>query len=70
MDSKKRINPSKKRTSLILPARERLLAKLQKALRVKVNDLSIFDKALTHRSFSNENPGIVQDNERLEYLGD
>jgi len=70
MDSKKIIDTSKKRTTLILPARERLLAKLQKALKVRVRDLSIFDKALTHRSYSNENPGIVSDNERLEYLGD
>lgn len=33
-------------------------------------DQSLLDIALTHRSFVNENPGITQDNERLEFLGD
>jgi ribonuclease III len=27
-------------------------------------------KALTHRSYLNENPEVMEDNERLEYLGD
>ena len=32
-------------------------------------DLQLFELALTHRSYGNENPG-VSDNERLEFLGD
>lgn len=33
-------------------------------------DSSLFEKALTHRSWINENPGIRESNERLEFLGD
>jgi ribonuclease III len=53
--------------------RERLeqLAGLERALGYKFNDLSFLECALTHRSFANENPDLlVQDNERLEFLGD
>lgn len=31
---------------------------------------ALFEQALTHRSWINENPGIRQHNERLEFLGD
>lgn len=31
---------------------------------------ALFDHALTHRSYANENPDIFEDNERLEFLGD
>ena len=31
---------------------------------------SLFQLALTHRSFANENPSVQGDNERLEFLGD
>ena len=53
--------------------RERLeqLAGLERALGYKFNDPSFLECALTHRSFANENPDLmVQDNERLEFLGD
>ena len=53
--------------------RERLeqLAGLERALGYKFNDPSFLDCALTHRSFANENPDLMaQDNERLEFLGD
>ena len=30
----------------------------------------IFRRALTHRSYLNEHPGLMEDNERLEFLGD
>jgi len=53
--------------------RERMeqLAGLERALGYKFNDPSFLDCALTHRSFANENPDLmVQDNERLEFLGD
>jgi ribonuclease-3 len=44
---------------------------LEDALGVKFNDYSLLSRALTHRSFLNENPGeAIEDNERLEYLGD
>ena len=34
------------------------------------NNLALLTRALTHRSFINENPDAVEDNERLEFLGD
>ncbi|MGI6367672.1 MAG: ribonuclease III [Anaerolineae bacterium] len=38
---------------------------------VSFQDLSLLDQALTHSSFTHENPGLAAgDNERLEYLGD
>jgi ribonuclease-3 len=47
------------------------LAGLETALGYKFRDPSFLDCALTHRSFANENPDLmVQDNERLEFLGD
>jgi ribonuclease-3 len=34
------------------------------------NDEKLLRRALTHRSYTNENPGEGRDNERLEFLGD
>lgn len=31
---------------------------------------TLWEKALTHRSYVNENPDVEEDNERLEFLGD
>jgi len=33
-------------------------------------NLSLLTRALTHRSYLNENPDALEDNERLEFLGD
>jgi len=33
-------------------------------------NLSLLTRALTHRSYLNENPSALEDNERLEFLGD
>lgn len=33
-------------------------------------DLRLLTRALTHRSYVNEHPSVVSDNERLEFLGD
>ncbi len=33
-------------------------------------NLSLLARALTHRSYLNENPYVLEDNERLEFLGD
>jgi ribonuclease-3 len=44
---------------------------LEQQLGVEFNDSSLLLRALTHRSFLNENPGLaLEDNERLEFLGD
>jgi len=38
---------------------------------IQFNDYSLLLRALTHRSYVNENQGVVvEDNERLEFLGD
>jgi ribonuclease III len=47
------------------------LGKFQDRLRLKFNDLSLLQRALTHRSYLNEHPEYsFEDNERLEFLGD
>jgi len=47
------------------------ILELEQSLAVEFNDYSLISRALTHRSFLNENPGsILEDNERLEFLGD
>lgn len=33
-------------------------------------DISLLNRALTHRSYLNEHPDALEDNERLEFLGD
>jgi len=43
---------------------------LIKRLNLKVKNLSLLTRALTHRSFINEHPDEIEDNERLEFLGD
>lgn len=44
---------------------------IEETLGVQFNDYSLLSRALTHRSFLNENPHeALEDNERLEYLGD
>jgi ribonuclease-3 len=39
-------------------------------LGLSFTDPSLLRRALTHRSYLNENPEAVEDNERLEFLGD
>lgn len=47
------------------------LVELGGRLGVEMSDYSLLSRALTHRSYLNENPGsILEDNERLEFLGD
>ena len=48
---------------------KRDLAELQRKLKVGFQNGALLSKALTHSSFSNENPGL-ESNERLEFLGD
>ena len=45
-------------------------ADLSRRLALPFTNLSLLMRALTHRSFVNENPNSVEDNERLEFLGD
>ena len=41
-----------------------------KRLKLKITNYSLLSRALTHRSFINEHPEEIEDNERLEFLGD
>ena len=43
---------------------------LMKRMRIRFNDVLLLTRALTHRSYLNEHPDAVEDNERLEFLGD
>ncbi len=43
---------------------------LNHRLDLSFSNLSLLTRALTHRSYANENPDAVEDNERLEFLGD
>jgi ribonuclease III len=43
----------------------------QRRLKLEFHDVSLFERALTHRSYLHEHPNeSVEDNERLEFLGD
>lgn len=47
------------------------LLSLEEKLGIQFRDYSLLLRALTHRSYLNENPDMVlEDNERLEFLGD
>jgi ribonuclease III len=41
-----------------------------KRIQVRFNDVLLLTRALTHRSYLNEHPDALEDNERLEFLGD
>jgi ribonuclease III len=43
---------------------------LNRRLNLPFSNLSLLTRALTHRSYVNENPSSQEDNERLEFLGD
>jgi len=45
-------------------------AGLSARLGMPFSNLHLLTRALTHRSFVNENPNALEDNERLEFLGD
>ena len=50
--------------------REESPASLVQRLGLPFKNLSLLTRALTHRSFINEHPESLEDNERLEFLGD
>ncbi|GAB6098475.1 ribonuclease III [Halanaerocella petrolearia] len=48
-----------------------VLVKLQEELEVEFDDLKLLERAITHKSYANENQELdLKDNERLEFLGD
>ncbi len=55
--------------------RRELMDRLQEALGYRFEDLSLLERALTHRSYAHERQrrdehGVLEDLERLEFLGD
>ncbi len=44
--------------------------KLAERLELEFSDYLLLSRALTHRSYLNEHPEALEDNERLEFLGD
>ncbi|MBM7623827.1 ribonuclease III [Sporohalobacter salinus] len=50
---------------------EKKLEELQSEIEVYFTDLNLLQRALTHKSYANENRDLnLKDNERLEFLGD
>ena len=50
--------------------RSEQLDSLQDRIKFKFSDIKLLNKALTHRSYANENSEPIKHNERLEFLGD
>ncbi len=46
------------------------VSSLNTRLGLSFSNLALLKRALTHRSYANEHPEAVEDNERLEFLGD
>ncbi len=46
------------------------ISTLEKKLGLKIEDKELFQRALTHISYVNENPKTTTSNEKLEFLGD
>jgi ribonuclease-3 len=53
-------------------SRERIQALLefQKSLNIRFKDLTLFNTALSHKSYVNESSADLENNEKLEFLGD
>ncbi len=51
-------------------SREESPQELAERLGLHFNDWRLLGRALTHRSYLNEHPEAIEDNERLEFLGD
>jgi len=52
------------------PERKEKLVPLQERLGYRFRDLNYLNKALTHKSYVNESPDSLKNNERFEFLGD
>ncbi len=57
-------------TSFLDPRDFESASDLSRRLGLSFSNLSLLTRALTHRSYINENPKALEDNERLEFLGD
>ncbi|GAB6138434.1 ribonuclease III [Halanaerobaculum tunisiense] len=51
--------------------KQEILADLEEELEIKFTDLELLKRAITHKSYANENRELnIKNNERLEFLGD
>src|SRR6185503_20527929 len=57
-------------TSSFTPRDFESASELSRRLGLTFKNMSLLTRALTHRSYVNENPNSPDDNERLEFLGD
>ncbi len=55
---------------IISSERKKELSLFQKLASIKFKDTSLLNLAFCHRSFANESPTEIDNNERLEFLGD
>ena len=46
------------------------MQELRQRLNLPIKDIFLLQRAMTHRSYLNENHEVLEDNERLEFLGD
>lgn len=67
---RRRIPNASDRRDYLSSDRLQQLSKLQKIIKTQFLDVSLLDQAFTHRSFANETNFKIEDNERLEFLGD
>lgn len=58
------------KTDIFSSDRKKDLSSFQKKLDIKFNDISLLDLAFHHRSYANEHGIYLENNERLEFLGD
>lgn len=57
-------------TSNLMPREIESAASLNERLGLSFSSLHLLTRALTHSSYTNEHPEAIEDNERLEFLGD
>lgn len=57
-------------SSELSSGRRKILKDFERASGVRFNHHELLNQAFSHRSYANEVPGILENNERLEFLGD
>jgi ribonuclease III len=57
-------------TPTVNAERKKELLLFERNAKVRFKRLDLLNLAFTHRSYANENPGVVDNNEKLEFLGD
>ncbi|MBO5770044.1 MAG: ribonuclease III [Spirochaetales bacterium] len=64
------MNPYQSKAPLLSRERERELLSFTQDNNLRFDDLRLLNLAFTHTSYANEHKGAVDNNERLEFLGD